>query len=226
LRRELEDLKTQNAIEKAARRHAIGALETKLTSVQQSLTEKEGQLRTLQATESESAAALKIAVDTAEKLRVAVDGLRTEVRATQEARDAKFTEVVRLTDQLQGAMGTQRILQERAQQMVTQISDMKRVIDAAGVDVNMDTNAVPPPLDGIVTAVGESNLIEVSLGSDDGLRVGHRIEVFRDNSYLGHAIVLKTDPDRSVAQMDDKTQRGLIKVRDRVATKINRTRTG
>ncbi|MCL4207032.1 MAG: hypothetical protein KJ000_31500 [Pirellulaceae bacterium] len=226
LRRELEDLKTQNAIEKAARRHAIGALETKLTSVQQSLTEKEGQLRTLQATESESAAALKIAVDTAEKLRVAVDGLRTEVRATQEARDAKFAEVVRLTDQLQGAMGTQRILQERAQQMVTQISDMKRVIDAAGVDVNMDTNAVPPPLDGIVTAVGESNLIEVSLGSDDGLRVGHRIEVFRDNSYLGHAIVLKTDPDRSVAQMDDKTQRGLIKVRDRVATKINRTRTG
>ena len=226
LRRELEDLKTQNAIEKAARRHAIGALETKLTSVQQSLTEKEGQLRTLQATESESAAALKIAVDTAEKLRVAVDGLRTEVRATQEARDAKFAEVVRLTDQLLGARGPQRILQERAQQMVTQISDMKRVIDAAGVDVNMDTNAVPPPLDGIVTAVGESNLIEVSLGSDDGLRVGHRIEVFRDNSYLGHAIVLKTDPDRSVAQMDDKTQRGLIKVRDRVATKINRTRTG
>lgn len=226
LRRELEDLRTQNAIEKAARRHAIGALETKLASVQDVLTQKEGQLRTFEATLNENTASLKVAVETAEALRLAVDELRGEVRLTQAARDAKFTEVVRLTDQLQGAMGTTRTLQERAKQMVDQISDMKRVIDAAGVDMNMDTNAVPPPLDGIVTAVGESNLIEVSLGSDDGLRVGHRVEVFRDNSYLGHAIVLKTDPDRSVAQMDDKTQRGLIKVRDRVATKISRTRTG
>ena len=226
LRRELEDLKTQNAFEKAARRHAIGSLETRLTSVQQSLTEKETQLSTLQATESEAAAALKVAVQTAEALRAAVEELRGEVRTTQDARDKQFTRVVQLTDQLQGAIGTQRILQERAQQMVAEISSMKRVMDAAGVDMNMDTNAVPPPLDGIVLAVGESNLIEVSLGIDDGLRIGHRIEVYRDNTYLGHAIVLKTDPDRSVAQVDDKTQRGLIRVRDRVATKINRTSTG
>lgn len=226
LRRELEDLKTQNAFEKAARRHAIGTLETKLTSVQQTLTEKESQLRTLQATESEAAAALKVAVQTAEALRAAVEELRGEVRSTQEARDVQFARVVQLTDQLQGSLGTQRILQERAQQMVAAISNMKRVIEAAGVDMDMDTDAVPPVLDGIVLAVGESNLIEVSLGMDDGLRVGHRIEVFRDNTYLGHAIILKTDPDRAVAQVDDKTQRGLIRVRDRVATKINRTRTG
>jgi hypothetical protein len=145
---------------------------------------------------------------------------------TQEQRDKQFDQVVQLTDQLQGAIGTQRVLQERAQQLVSQVTEMKRVIDAAGVDMNMDTNAVPPSLDGIVTAVGESNLIEVSLGSDDGLRVGHRLEVFRDSSYLGYAVVLKTDPDRAVAQVDEKTQRGLIKVRDRVATRLSRTRTG
>ncbi|MCH5376821.1 MAG: hypothetical protein JJ992_22875, partial [Planctomycetes bacterium] len=133
---------------------------------------------------------------------------------------------VQLTDQLQGSIGTQRTLQERAQQLITQVSEMKRVLDAAGVDMNIDTNAFPPSLDGIVTAIGESNLIEVSLGSDDGLRVGHRIEVFRDNNYLGHAVVRKTDPDRAVAEVDEKTQRGLIKVRDRVATNISRTRTG
>jgi len=83
--------------------------------------------------------------------------------------------------------------------------------------------SIAPPLDGIVTAVSDKNLIEVSLGSDDGLRVGHRVEVFRDNNYLGSAMVLKTDPDRAVAQVDEKSQRGLIKVRDRVATKLTRT---
>jgi hypothetical protein len=77
-----------------------------------------------------------------------------------------------------------------------------------------------------VTAVGASKLVEVSLGKDDGLRVGHRIEIFRDNAYLGFAIVRKTEPDRSVAQVDEKSLRGMIKVRDRVATKLSRTGTG
>ena len=82
-------------------------------------------------------------------------------------------------------------------------------------------SAVPPKLDAIVTAVGERNLIEVSIGSDDGLRVGHRLEVFHENAYLGYAVVLKTVPDRSVAQIDEKTQRGAVRVRDRVATKLS-----
>jgi hypothetical protein len=227
LRAELEDLKTQNAIEKTARRHAIGALETKLASVQQARDEQAAQLRTLQETESESAEALNVAMKTVEALRAAVENLRGEVRVAQGDRDKQFEQVVQLTDQLQGAMGTQRVLQERAQQLIAQVSDMKRVINAAGVDMQMDTDAVPPPLDGLVTAVGQSNLIEVSIGSDDGLRVGHRLEIFRDNNYLGHAMVVKTDPNRAVAQIDEKTQRGMIRVKDRVATRLTgRTRTG
>ena len=107
--------------------------------------------------------------------------------------------------------------------MIAEISKYKRVTDVLGVNPNMPVEAIAPPLDGIVTAVGDKNLIEVSLGSDDGLRVGHRVEVFRDNNYLGSALVLKTDPDRAVAQVDEKTQRGLIKVSDRVATKLTRT---
>lgn len=227
LRSELDQLNKQAAIEKTARRHAIGALETRLASVQQLLTEREAQLRTLQVTESESAEALNVAMTTVEALRSAVDTLRDEVRMTQADRDQQFARVVSLTDRLQAAMGTQRTLQERSQQLVAQVSDMKRVIDAAGVDVDMDTDAVPPVLDGLVTAVGQSNLIEVSLGSDDGLRVGHRLELFRDNNYLGHAVVVKTDPNRAVAQIDERTQRGMIRVRDRVATRLtDRTRTG
>ena len=227
LRNELDELKAQAAIEKAARRGAISSLETKLASVQQALTDREAQLRTLQATESESAEALNVALKTVDALRGAVDNLRGEVRLTQSDRDKQFQQVVQLTDQLQGAMGTQRVLQERAQQLIAQVSDMKRVFDATGVDVNMDTDAVPPALDGLVTAVGESNLIEVSIGSDDGLRAGHRLEVFRDNSYLGHAVVVRTEPNRAVARMDEKTQRGQIRVRDRVATRLtDRTRTG
>jgi hypothetical protein len=133
--------------------------------------------------------------------------------------------VVDLTDKLHGAAGLEKSLKERHTQLLAEISRYKRVMDKLGVNPNMSVEGIPPELDGIVTAVGTKNLIEVSLGSDDGLKKGHRLEVFRDNTYLGHAVVLKTDPDRSVAQIDEKSQRGLIKVQDRVATKLSRAGT-
>jgi len=225
LRTEMDALQNQLDLERAARRHAIGALETKLAETQQRLTDKEAELRALQATEGEAAEALKVAEQTVAALRSEVMQLRNEIRIAQQDRDQQFEKVVRLTDQLHSVVGLKDNLLERQRQLLAMLTDMKRVMDKYGLSRNMDVDGIPPKLDGIVTAVGERNLIEVSLGSDDGLRVGHRLEVFRANTYLGHAIVLKTDPDRSVAQVDEKTQRGLIKVRDRVATRIGRART-
>ena len=69
LQGELENLKVQLAQEQAARRHALGSLETKLAEASQRLTEKEAELRTLQSTEGEATAALKTA-------QITVDGLR------------------------------------------------------------------------------------------------------------------------------------------------------
>jgi DNA repair exonuclease SbcCD ATPase subunit len=226
LRAEMEELRSETQREQAARRHAIGTLETKLAEVTQSLTDKEAELRALQASEGESAEALKVAEMTVQSLRAEVDGLRKEIRTTQADRDTQFAAVVQRTDQLHSVQGFLQNFKERNLQLASQISDYKRVMDKMGWTPTMNVDGIPPKLDGIVTAVGERNLIEISLGSDDGLRVGHRLEVFRSNAYLGYAVVLKTDPDRAVAQIDEKTQRGLVKVRDRVATKLSRTRTG
>ena len=109
--------------------------------------------------------------------------------------------------------------------LLAEVSRYKRVMDVLGINPAMSVDKIPPPLDGYVRRVSSNNLIEVSLGSDDGLKAGHRIEVFRNNLYLGHAIILQTDPDVSVAKVDEKSQRGLIKERDRVATKLSRTGT-
>jgi len=226
LKAEMDDIRNQLEVERAARRHAIGALETKLAETAQRLTDKEAELRSLQAAEGEAAEALKVAELTVAALRGEVVKLRDEIRVAQLDRDQQFEKVVQLTDLWQGSRGLVGNLEERRQQLLAQIADCKRVMDKVGVSVDMDVDGIPPKLDGIVTAVGESNLIEVSLGSDDGLRKGHRLEVFRSNTYLGHAIVLKTDPDRSVAKVDEESQKGLVKVRDRVATKLGRARTG
>jgi hypothetical protein len=225
LRNELDNIKNQLAVEQAARRHRIGVLETKLAESESRLSDKEAELRALQAAEGEAAEALKLAELTVSSLRNEVQGLRDEIRSVQTERDVFFMRVVDLTDKVNAAAGLEKVLEERQVQLLAQISQYKRVMDKLGVNPAMSVEGIPPKLDGIVLAVGSKNLIEISIGSDDGLKKGHGVEVFRDNSYLGHAVVLKTDPDRSVAQIDEKSQRGLIKVKDRVATKLSRTGT-
>ncbi len=225
LRAELDSLTNRLAVEMAARRSALSALETKLADAQQRLTQKEAELAGLQAAQTEATAAINLAEARLAELVVDIQKLRDEIRVVQGQRDESFQRVVDLTDKLYSAAGVERNLKEREAQLIGEISKYKRVTDVMGVNPSMPVEMIAPPLDGIVTAVGDKNLIEVSLGSDDGLRVGHRVEVFRDNNYLGSAMVLKTDPDRAVAQMDEKSQRGLIKVKDRVATKLSRSGT-
>jgi regulator of replication initiation timing len=225
LRTELDTLRNQLAVEMAARRSALSAAETKLAEAQQRLSAKEAELAGLQSAQTVATAALNAAETRNKELVVEVMKLRDEIRDAQVKRDEFFQRVVGLTDKLHEAAGLERNLKERERQLIDEINKYKSVTDVLGVNPNMPVETIAPPLDGIVVAVGEKNLIEVSLGSDDGLRVGHRVEVFRDNNYLGSAVVLKTNPDRAVAQVDDKSQRGLIKVRDRVATKLSRNRT-
>ena len=94
-------------------------------------------------------------------------------------------------------------------------------------NINKDSdykNANAPKVDGLVTSVLESGLIEISLGSDDGLRKGHLLQVYRINggqsTYVGRVEVVNTDPSKSVCKIDPKFQNSNIMVNDRVASKI------
>lgn len=72
-----------------------------------------------------------------------------------------------------------------------------------------------------MTAIHGKDLIEISLGSDDGLRKGHTVEVFRGSSYLGRARIVKTGPSQAVAEMLKEYQKGFIQKGDRVATRLD-----
>jgi len=87
------------------------------------------------------------------------------------------------------------------------------------------TSDVPPRVNGIVLNTPGAGLIEISLGSDDGLLKGHRLEVFRSaagaSTYLGRVEVLRVSADRSVCQIIPEFNRGTIMRGDRVASQLN-----
>ena len=93
-------------------------------------------------------------------------------------------------------------------------------------------NDPPPILEGMVinaaeNAKGSVDLVEISLGSDDGLVKGHKLFVFRsglqsdeDAKYLGQIELVFVDSDHAVGTVIEKAKSGIIKKGDNVTSKL------
>lgn len=84
--------------------------------------------------------------------------------------------------------------------------------------------AAPPNVEGEVTAVDAKNQgVEISIGSNDGLLVGHELYLYSSTQYLGKVKIVNTDVQNSVARViGGKTLYGIkIKKGDHVSNKIS-----
>jgi hypothetical protein len=63
---------------------------------------------------------------------------------------------------------------------------------------------------GVVMTVNTTNLVEVSMGSDDGLKAGQEMVVYRGKQFLGQITISSLTPDRAVGAIDKSLQRGKI----------------
>ena len=118
----------------------------------------------------------------------------------------------------------------QAKVLVAQNTEMKSALKRMGIEnpaVASRLGAPPPKVDGRVRAATADGLVEVSLGSDDGLMRGHTLEVFRDGAtpsatkYLGRIEILSTKADVAVGKVMPQYRRGNIEKDDRVATRLN-----
>ncbi|MDP6442343.1 MAG: hypothetical protein QGG36_15015 [Pirellulaceae bacterium] len=217
---EIEKAKMALAREQAARRFHLAALFAKLDQTTTTRDNLQTQLTNEQANHGKLVAMHDTLSNELARLTGEVTNLRDTLRTTQQDRDAQFDGVVRLTDEINRLNGNLRDLAERRDQLIAQAGRFKAVLDAHGLDVNSTVANIPPKVDGVVTAVGERELIEISLGSDDGIKEGHQFDVYRQNTYLGRVVIRRTEPDRAVAEIMKEYRKGSIKRGDRVATKL------
>jgi hypothetical protein len=208
------------AIEQAARRFALAALQSRQEDLAQQLASQYQQLTDKQAENDKISSTLLQNTAILDTLGKEVTGLRDEIRLAQTDRDEKMANVIVLTDSVSSLQGSLATLKERDVQQRDQVSRMKLVMDAYELTEYTPVVDIPPRVDGIVTKVGDDTLVEVSIGSDDGLRTGHTLEVFRNNAYLGRVKVTRLEPDRAVCEIIPAYRKGIIKRGDRVATKL------
>ena len=219
----IERLKNELAAEQAARKAALASLQVRATKAENDLLAKQQELDTLDTEHAKTTEAAKAAQDRLLALEAETKKLRDELRTTQGDLDKKFLAVVELTDKYNQTESLRQILDERNKEATFQIARMKTVMDAHGLTETTPVSHIPPPVEGVILKVSKEDLVEISIGHDDGLKIGHSLDVYRDNTYLGRIVIRKTDPDRAVGQLQKDLQRGQIKVGDKVTTKFNVT---
>jgi len=157
-----------------------------------------------------------------EKLTAEVETLRAEIRENQQARDEAVANTIRATDEKHQLTGKLSMLEERHIQLAQQLGVATSLLGENGIDIH-DPQAAVPSVRGLVSATlrqAGSQLIEITIGSDDGLKPKQTIEIFRGERYLGRAEILRTEPDRAVGRIIRRFQQGQIQEGDDVATKL------
>ena len=116
--------------------------------------------------------------------------------------------------------------------LLREVKDLKDYIASIGKRFDPEEikagKTLPPVVTGVVVAVlknkrGQVEMVEISLGSDDGLARGHSLSIYRTKGkgkYLGEIRMDYITPDRAVGMIIDRAKTGIIQKGDNVTTKL------
>lgn len=223
LQSSLRSLESQLTAELESAKREVIKLETERDRLDKENIGFEDELEKLDLALRQNTEALKVTQDNNETLAGQVTTLRQEVRASQQQRDVSLANTIEATDLKNQTLGELAALNERHTQLVQELSTKTALLRENGIDPNTDLEAIVPSVRGVVSKMHRSagsQLIEITVGADDGLKPGHTIEVFRGERYLGRAEILRTEPDRAVGRVIRRFQLGPIQEGDDVATRL------
>lgn len=145
------------------------------------------------------------------------------------SRDEKVSELNDLRDK-HFALGVKlEQTTQRYEQLLKDVAVMRAFLASKNLPTEvrkMTTAAAPPPsVDGKVLEArkesrGSRVLVEISLGSDDGLFPDNTLSVIRDGKYLGKIRLDSVGPDRSVGVVVELTPNSKIQKDDNVSTRF------
>lgn len=209
------------AVEQAARQSAIAAARSAELLKSDELRTQKAQLNELNAAHGKLQEQNRIAALQLKDATDKVVQLEADIKRAREDRDELYKLAVTLTDDVNGLSSDRRALEERNKQLVGTLAQYTAVMRMHDIKPTDNPHRQAPSVDGVVVRVGDQDLIEISIGSDDGLKEGHTLEVFREDRYLGRVVVRRTTPNHSVVYILPEFKKGLIKKGDRVATKLS-----
>ena len=222
-RRELDeqinDLTRKVAASEEARDQVVAKLQSAISQKNNQLTKLLEDKKRLEVDSKQRVEAVNNLTIQVEQTGKRIEELQAQVRSQQGKVDQHVQMAADLAAELAEQKSLLAIADERKAQLEKQVAKARELLKQSGLSLESQPKDRVPQLDGDVIAVAASS-IEVSIGSDDGLQVGHTLEVYRSGQYVGRAIVRSVRPDRAVAEIDKNFSRGTVQRGDKVTTKV------
>jgi septal ring factor EnvC (AmiA/AmiB activator) len=219
LTNEIAKLTAEVAASEAARDQVVAKIQTALEQKDKELQDLRKQKDTREDEREKAQAELALARTELEKATKTVEELRSDVRNMQKKVDDQVDRTSKLASELHEKASFLEIATERKAQLEKQVANARILLKQHGLAIKSLPRDHVPAIDGVVMAVADDS-VEVTLGGDDGVQMGHFLEVYRNDQYLGRVQVISVKSDRSVGRVIREFKRGDIQPGDRVATRL------
>jgi uncharacterized phage infection (PIP) family protein YhgE len=223
---QLTQLRNDIATEKKLLNDSLAALTTEATTLKNERAGQEKRLTELDTKQRDAVAKMGVAQERFAAQKAQLDQVEKQLRAAEQARDTSFVETVKKTDELHQVVAEVNNLQKLNKGIVDDLRKYRTAVERRGVKV--DAPDVAPPVDGRIMVVSGAGggLMEVSVGGDQGLSAGHKLEVYRVGAagpqYLGRVEVVSTTPHNAAVKILPDFQKGPMQKGDNVTNSFNK----
>jgi hypothetical protein len=220
LTNERNDLELKLTGEKQALSQALAKVESEYQSLQKKFVTVNEQLVQKDKDLDSSTNTLKTAQDNLTQATGEVTKLRDANASLQKETDAQIKKAIDLADKLAKSNGDLTVVKERNEQMTLDLDNARRLLQSVGMTIKDPSDANRIPVSGKITSIGRDK-VEISIGMDDGVRVGQELDVSRGSVYVGRVKVVEAQPDKAIATVLAKYQQVPIQHDDFVGSELN-----
>lgn len=237
LQTQMDAMRTEFAAKMKEANEKVGELEATKKGLDADVKRFRDQVSDLQVAGKTSSEQALIAGQESSARKSEADNQREINHGLTSKRDLESNERIKLEDEKRGLEVALDSAVKKNTDLIRRLAILQRALEAAGLtsDVNeLATKDSPPPVvNGKIDDVkaprqkGGTELVEITLGSDDGLKRGHEMFIWRPAAagqpkakYLGKIVIRDTTPDRAVGEVIETSRNGVIQKGDNVTTKL------
>lgn len=221
LRANYANIEDQQEKERKEKRDAIASLNTQLVEEQEQKKQMQEELNDSREKIRTSLAATNAAQDNANNLSKENASIRDQIKVLLDARAQTVNEHIVLDGKYVEELRKTAELQKSAQKVAAELAQAMAVLNYLNIppDVNFLASKEPPAgVEGRVLSVSsDRGMVEISIGTDDGVRQGHRFEVQSGNggAYVGRVEVQDVYPHKAVCRNIPGFENGVYAVGNR-----------
>jgi len=212
-------LKQEQAnLEKAKADHAaaVKLAETRIETLQNEIKQAQAEVTTAQGALEKLNQSNAVALAEAAQRRTETEQIRGQKSEVEKQANEFKIQQTDLIDKIRELERQNKTLDDNNKDLRDRVARFSTLLRRAGLSDDISTVKgieSPPPVEGEITKVDVAGKkVEVSIGSDDGLVVGHELYAYRlkpQPQYLGIIQIVAVDPDQAVGKIKGRTVQGI-----------------